>query len=119
MNCLKRNKSTFYLCHKIPNTTQFDKPIKKKLNYQPTNSVGETITLGIDYSMYLKVKCNKKQGEDFKNGDKCYINVLPPKEYDPMCKDADYIVDGNPLNTINASEIRLRKLSGEYYEKDN
>ena len=28
-------------------------------------------------------------------------------------KGYDYIVDGNPANTLNQSEIKLRKLSGQ------
>ena len=56
MICMKRNKRPFYLCKKIPNTTKFDKPIPCNLNYQPTNSVGERLTLGEDYSMYLKME---------------------------------------------------------------
>lgn len=113
MNGLKRNKSKFYLCKKIENSTKFEEPIKMKLNYEPTNSIGERLTLGEDYSMYLKIKCTLKEASVFKNGDKCYIYVRPPEEYDPLCKDADYIVDGNPATTLNQSEIKLRKLSGQ------
>ena len=59
MICLKRNKTGFYLCKKIQNSTKFKKPIYIELNYQPTNSVGEKITLGEDYSKYLKIKCTR------------------------------------------------------------
>lgn len=113
---LKRNKRKFYLCSKIPNSTQFNKPILCNLNYQPTNSVGERLTLGEDYTMYLKIKCTPKEASIFKNGDKCYVYKDKPSEHDPLCRDADYIVDGNPLNNINQSEIRLRKLSGKNEE---
>lgn len=113
MICLKRNKTIFYLCKKIPNSTKFEKPIPCNLNYQPTNSVGERLTLGEDYSMYLKIKCTKQEASNFKNGDKCYVYVLPPEEHDELCNTADYVVDGNPANTLNQSEIKLRKLSGE------
>lgn len=109
---LKRNKRPFYLCKKIKNSTKFEKPIKCNLNYEPTNTVGERLTLGEDYSMYLRIKCTPKEASQFKNGDKCYIYVLPPEEHDDLCKNADYIVEGNPLNTLNQSEINLRKLSG-------
>lgn len=112
MICLKRNKRGLYLCNKIPNTTQFDNPIHYNLNYQPTNSVGERITLGEDYAMYLKIKCTPNEAIDFNNGDKCYVYKKPPTIHDPLCKDADYIVDGDPISTINQSEIKLRKLSG-------
>lgn len=113
MICLKRNKRPFYLCKKISGSTKFEKPILCNLNYEPTNSVGERLTLGEDYSMYLKIKCTKQEASIFKNGDKCYIYVLPPEEHDGLCNTADYVVDGNPANTLNQSEIKLRKLSGE------
>lgn len=113
MICLKRNKRPFYLCKKISGSTKFEKPILCNLNYEPTNSVGERLTLGEDYSMYLKIKCTKKEASNFKNGDKCYIYVLPPEVHDELCNTADYVVDGNPANTLNQSEIKLRKLSGE------
>lgn len=112
MICLKRNKRLFYLCKKIPNSTKFQEPIKCNLNFEPTNSIGERLTLGEDYSMYLKIKCTPKEASVFQNGDKCYIYTTPPEEHDPLCKNADYIVDGNPQDTINQSEIKLRKLSG-------
>ena len=110
---LKRNKRPFYLCKKIANSTNFDIPIPYFLNYQPTNSTGERLTLGEDYTMYLLIRCTPKEAENFKNGDKCYIYVNPPTVHDLLCKNGDYIVDGNPINTLNESEIRLRKLSGE------
>ena len=116
MICLKRNKRTFYLCKKIPNTTQFERPSSYNLNYQPTNSIGERLSLGEDYAMYLKIKCTAAESLNFKNGDKCYIYKEPPLTHDPLCKDADYIVDGNPITTLNHSEIRLRKLSGKNEE---
>lgn len=110
---LKRNKRKLYLCSKIPNSTKFNKPILFFLNFQPTNSVGERLTLGEDYSMYLKIKCTPKEASNFKNGDKCYVYIEPPKEFDELCKDADYIVDTSPSTTLNQSEIKLRKLSGQ------
>lgn len=113
MICLKRNKRPFYLCKKIPNTTKFEEPIPCNLNYQPTNSIGERLTLGEDYSMYLKIKATPKEASQFKNGDKCYIYTQPPTVHDDLCKNADYIVDGNPAVALNQAEIRLRKLSGQ------
>lgn len=110
---LRRNKRRFYLCKKIFNDTKFEKPIPMFLNYQPIKSVGERLTLGEDYSMYLRIKCTSKESEAFENGDKCYIYVTPPKEYDPLCKKADYIVDKGSLGTINQGEVILRKLSGQ------
>lgn len=109
---LKRNKRPIYLCNKIQNATTFKKPFKMFVNYRPTNTVGEMLTMGQDYSMYLKIKCEVEQGIKFQNGDKVYVNVKPPKIHDKLCKDADYIVEGSPMCTFNEAEIKLRKLSG-------
>ena len=110
---LKRNKRGLYLCKRIENSTKFDKPIRKNLNYVPTNSVGEIISLGENFSEYLKISCTPKEAEDFKQGDKCYIYTNPPRKHDFLCYDADYIVETNPMYTINEAQIQLRRLSGE------
>lgn len=115
MNSLVRNKRSFYLCKKIADTITFDKPKIKRLNYQPVNSVGEMLTLGEEYSMYLKIKCSPKEAEDFNDKDRCFIYKKPPEEHNPLCEDADYIVDGEPIITLNEAEISLRKLSGGQY----
>ena len=112
---LVRNKRKFYLCKKIANSTKFEKPIPKNLNYQPVNSVGEMLTLGEEYSMYLKIKCSPAQAADFSDKDRCYIYKQPEVEHNEMCDDADYVVDGEPIITLNEAEITLRKLSGGQY----
>lgn len=110
---LKRNKRCFYLCKRIKNDTKFENPIKVYLNFVPTNSTGEIISLGENYSMYLKISCTPKEASMFKQGDKCYIYVKPPKVHDNLCKDADYIVSTEPMLTINEAQIQLRRLSGK------
>lgn len=110
---LKRNKKKLYLCKRIENDTKFNKPIFFKLNYVPTNSVGEMISFGENYSMFLKITCSPKEAQNFKQGDKCYVYVTPPKTHDPLCLDADYIVTTNPMITINEAQVNLRRLSGE------
>lgn len=115
MISLVRNKRPFYLCKKIADNTSFEKPIRKNLNYQPINSVGEMLTLGEEYSMYLRIKCTPSEAADFKDKDRCYIYKQPPVEHNLMCDDADYVVDGEPIITLNEAQITLRKLSGGQY----
>lgn len=115
MISLARNKRTFYLCKKVANNTTFEKPIIKRLNFQPISSVGEMLTLGQEYSMYLRIKCKPSEAADFKDEDRCYIYKQPPKEHDLMCEEADYVVDGEPIITLNEAQITLRKLSGGQY----
>lgn len=109
---LKRNKKTFYLCKKVPNSTQFSEAEEINLHYEPTNSTGEILVLGQDYSEYLRITCTVEEGQKFSNGDKCYIYSKKPEEHDKMAKNADYIVEGNPQTTLNETRIMLRKLSG-------
>ena len=52
---------------------------------------------------------------DFKDKDRCYIYKQPPVEHDVMCEEADYVVDGEPIITLNEAQITLRKLSGGQY----
>ena len=115
MISLVRNKRTFYLCKKIADNTTFQKPIPKTLNFQPISSVGEMLTLGEEYSMYLRIKCTPNEAADFSDKDRCYIYKQPPKEHDLMCDEADYVVDGEPIITLNEAQITLRKLSGGQY----
>lgn len=115
MISLVRNKRKFYLCKKIANSTKFKKPILKNLNYQPVNSVGEMLTLGEEYSMYLKIKCSPDEAADFNDKDRCYIYKKPEAGHNEMCDDADYVVDGEPIITLNEAQITLRKLSGGQY----
>ena len=115
MISLKRNKRKFYLCKKIKNTTEFSEPIEKDLNYQPVSSVGEMLTLGEEYSMYLKISCTPEEAEDFSDKDRCYIYKEKPEVHNKMCDDADYYVDGEPITTLNEAIINLKKLSGGQY----
>lgn len=114
MNSLKRNKQELFLCKKtvVNGITQYLEPISIKTNYQPTNSVGEVIGIGNEYTQYLKIKDILKVGKQFSNGDRCYVYVTPPKEHDVLCKNADFIVNGEPLLTLNQSEVRLQRLTG-------
>lgn len=113
MISLKRNKQKVYLCKKIYNTLKFEKPKLFSLNYRPTNSMSDRLTLGDDYSKFLRIKCTPDEARNFSSGDKCYIYVKPPKIHDDLCKNADYIVNGDPLITLNEGEVSLMKLSGK------
>lgn len=114
---LKRNKRAFYLCKKYidseTNVTKYKKPQKVFLNFQPTNSDAQVLALGTEYSKYLKVTGTAKDISIFSNKDKCYVYIKPPKDFDEMCDDADYEVNGDPLITLNEGELMLKKLSGD------
>lgn len=114
MICLKRNKQKLYLCKKTveDNITKYLPPIEIQTDYQPTNSVGEVIGIGNEYTQYLKIKDIISVGKQFSNGDRCYVYVTPPEEHDDLCQNADFIVNGEPLITLNQADVRLKRLTG-------
>ena len=117
MRSLKRNKTKFYLC-KLRDDGFFDEPVKQNLNYQPVFSIAERLVVGEDYKKYLRIKCTREEAEKFSNQDRCFIFVEPPSPHNKLCEDADYVVYGEPLKTLNEAEINLRKLSAAYEQSD-
>lgn len=115
MRCLQRNKRTLYLCSEYQdgNISKFSDPVKLNVNYQATNSDGDLIALGMDFPMYIRIKTDLQFVNTFKAGDRIYIKTLPQEPFDPLCKDADYEVDSDPLVSLNIVEVTLKKLSGK------
>lgn len=114
MRTLRRNKRPLYLCKKYieDGITKFKEPIPKKINYVPTNSTAQLFTFGEHYAENLQAVVDVNIGQEFSEGDRCYIYTTPPKEYDPLCKDADYIVNVLPQETLNSIKLNFVRLSG-------
>lgn len=118
MRCLARNKRTLYLCTEYQDgyISKFKKPIPIRLNYQATNSEGDLVALGMDYSKYIRIKTDLQYSNTFHAKDRVYINTKPSYPFDELCKDADYEVDSEPIVSLNVVEITLKRLSGkEWY----
>lgn len=115
MIALKRNKRELYLCKKYieNNITKYHEPQLISTNYQPVSSTGEIISIGPEYTEYLKIEDVVEIGKQFSNGDKCYVYVEPPEKHDKLCQTADFFVNGNPLITFNSATIALRRLTGD------
>lgn len=115
MRCLARNKRKLYLCKEYQenNLSKYHEPIALMLNYQATNSEGDLIALGMDYPMYVRIKTDMQYANMFKAGDRVYISIKPSEPFDPLCKDADYEVDSDPIVSLNIVEVTLKKLSGK------
>lgn len=116
MTGIKRQRKHFYWCERYTDETteitKFKKPIKVYLDYEPMNSDAQVLALGTEYSKYLQVVGNNNEIKKFKNLDRCYINIEPPKDFDGMCNDADFEVSGDPSRTENGISLVLKKLSG-------
>lgn len=110
-----RNKRELYWCSEYEDNgiSKYTKPEKIHLNYQPTNSEGDLIALGMDFPMYIRIKADITDVNKFKAGDRFYVGVVPSIEFDVLAKDADYEIDSDPMVSLNSVEITLKKLSGK------
>ena len=91
MRCLFRNKRTLYLCTHYQSGSHmlFNEPEEIKINYQATNSDGDSIALGLDFPMYMRIKTDLDVASKFHAKDRIYINNEPPSTFDTRCKTAD------------------------------
>lgn len=117
MNNLKRNKRKFYLCTKTEENGRiiFEEPQEIWLNYQPIRSSLQMLEAGPDNRGTLIVYMKPSKGKLFHNGDRCYVFVNPPEQYDRTCNTADYYVDGDPEIYINEYTIHLERMKGDEY----
>jgi hypothetical protein len=115
MITLKRNKRQLYLCKKYieGNLTKYSEPESIYTDYQPISSTGEIISIGQEYTQYLKIEDTIEIGNKFSNGDRCYVYVDKPEEHDEFCMNADFYVSGNPIITLNSATITLKRLTGD------
>ena len=115
MITLKRNKRQLYLCKKYidGNLTKYSEPELILTNYQPISSTGEIISIGQEYTQYLKIEDTIEIGNKFSNGDRCYVYVDKPETHDELCLNADFYVNGNPIITLNSATITLKRLTGD------
>lgn len=115
MNVLMRNRREIYYCelYNEDGIEKFKKPIPVKINFEPTNSSSQIFAFGNVYPLFLKGIVLNSLDIKFKSGDKCYIYNKLPEEYDELCSDADYIVENEPLQTLNFKEVRFKRLTSD------
>lgn len=113
MNTLQRNNRGLYLCSRyVQNGVElFKEPKYYSINYNPTSSAEQIMTFGVNYSIYLLAKVLPELGAEFHAGDRCYIYTKPPTKHDKLCKEADYVVNGEPISSLNVTEIKFKRLS--------
>lgn len=122
MVSLMRNKRSIYICTKYidekTNVTKFKKPKRSiRINWQPISSTGEVLSLGIEYSKFLRITGSKEDFKNIHNDDRVYVYVKPDLiNFNEMCEDADYKVSKSPIVTLNEGEVLLEKLSGSEEE---
>lgn len=115
MRNLRRNKRLLYLCQKYQDgqLDKFKEPIPKWENYVPTNSDGDLISIGMEYPMYLRIKTNISEKDNYHAGDRLYVYRDKPDAHDVLCEGADYEVYKDPMLYINEMEIMLHRLSDD------
>lgn len=107
---LERNKKPVYYCKRyIENDLEmFKPPTLIYLNYKSVSGEASLTTGG---EVNTKNLIAKAVNGDFSENDRCYMNVSPPKEYDPFCSKADYRVV-SVLKSHRVTEIILERLAG-------
>lgn len=115
MRCMERNKRKLYVCNRYEEDgiSKYSEPLGLELNYQTTNSEGDLIALGEDFPMYMRIKADLEYKDNFNAEDRVYINIEPSEPFDPLCRDANYEVDSDPIISLNSIEVTLKKLSGK------
>lgn len=86
------------------------------MHYEPTNTEGDLISLGMNYPKYLRVITDVSNKNTFHPKDRLYVYKNPPEEHDVLCKNADYEVSEEPMVYINEVEIILQRLSSDHDE---
>lgn len=116
MRSLRRNKKPLYLCQKYQDglLTKFKEPKKIYINYEPTTSDGDLISLGQNYPMFLRLTTSINDKDMFHPKDRLYIYTEPPSKHDSLCKTADYEVSEKPMLFINEMQVVLQRLSSDY-----
>ena len=115
MRALKRNRRLLYLCtlYEDMGIAKYKEPVPIKINYQPANSDSDLIALGTEYPMRMKIKSDLYYKDYFHTGDRVYIGIEPPAQFDGLCRDANFEVDNEPMIALNTIEVTLRKLSDQ------
>lgn len=115
MHTLLRNKRKLYVCTKTETNgiKTYSEPIKLYENYRITNSKADLETFGLDSYQYIRIKTDNSHAQYYHLGDRVYINTIPPEEHDSLCKNADYEVIQDPVQTLNELEVMLKRRSGK------
>ena len=115
MRTLERNKRYLYICKQYEDgdLLKYRQPVKVFDNYTPTNTDSDLVGIGLMYPMYLRIKTDIINKGRYSAGDRLYVYKEPPATHDEYAKDCDYIVDTEPLETINNIEIILKRLSSD------
>lgn len=114
---LQRLKRCIYHCHRFREGEDgyqrgldlFCKPVSRWINIR---GVGGELSLASGGELNTKNLIAKVVGAcPYQEGDRCYIDVRPPKKHDAMCNLADYKVV-SVLHVHNVSEVVFEKAMG-------
>lgn len=112
---LVTNLQTIFLCKKL-SPTEWDKPIKKRVNIVPANSKAEIEAFGQEYIKYYRIKGSELQAREFTADDRVYFKRIPPTIHNPTqnkaTEDANFNVQLPPLTTINVGTVYLKSIQG-------
>lgn len=115
MRTMHRNRRKLYICelYKDNNLRKYKEPIELKENWQVIFASEEFGSVGQEVHETVRIRTSANHAKYYHLGDRAYIFIEPPEEYDPLCKTADYEVHGDPIVTLNECQVTLKKLSGK------
>ncbi len=115
MRNLDRNKRPIYVCKMILNNgiRTYEEPIKMWENYRTANTTNDLKAFGEDAYSIIRISTSPTHANFYHRGDRVYIKSQIPEVHDSLCKDADYEVDKDPIDTLNEVIIFLRRRSGK------
>lgn len=113
---LLRNKRKIYVCNAKKDSgsvKKYDRPLELYEHYQVTSTFADLEEFGKDAYLYIRIKTTPSHLKYYHLGDRVYVNVEYPQNYDDSCKDADYEVIKPPYATFNECTVMLKKRSGK------
>ena len=115
MVILNRNKRKIYVCNKVQNgdLKVYGEPIELYENYAVTNTEADLESFGMDAYLYLRIHTNITHKQYYHLGDRVYVNTTPPSVQDDLCRNADYEVYKDPVESLNSVTILLKRRSGK------
>ena len=120
MKQLHRNRRKIYMCkaYRDGSLVKYEEPVLLKENWQLINTSTEVKQVGLEVYDGIRIKTSPSHAKYYHVGDRAYVFVDIPEQHDENCRDADYVVDADPLVTLNECHVLLKKRSGKNGSKN-
>lgn len=116
MKNLHRNRRKIYVAEVYWDENglkKYKRPIELYENFQVMHSESLFMSIGQEILNDGRIKTSPSHAQYYHFGDKVYINTVPSENFDTISDDADYMVNADPIVTLNECSVILEKLSGK------